>query len=113
MAVSSIQGKGNIRVYAVTLGTVFILATYHRALQDKGLLFCSGIGADGGRVFAQISDFVTLILRKRNNGNATLIAGRITSVAVKSPGSFSFVNPAVRIIRFHGIGVLGADAVGL
>ena len=82
-------------------------------MQHIGLLFRPGIGAHHSGAVAQVTHFITLILRESNNGNAALIAGGVAAVAVKRPCGFGFVDAAVRIIRLHGIGVLGADTEGL
>lgn len=70
MAVNGIEGERNIFVDAITLGTVLVLTADHGALQYKGLLLCSGIGAHHSGAVAQVTNFITLILRESNNGNA-------------------------------------------
>ena len=46
-----------------------------------------------------------------HHNNAALIAGRIAAVGINGTGSVRFVKSALGIIRFHGIAVLGADAI--
>ena len=82
-------------------------------MQHKGLLFRPCVGAHNSGAVAQVTHFITLILRESNNGNAALIAGGIAAVPIKRPCGFGFVDAAVRIIRLHGVGVLGGDAEGL
>ena len=108
-----IKGKADILVDAIALGTVFVLAADHGALQHIGLLFRPGIGAHHSGAVTEVTNFITLILRESNNGNAALIAGGIAAVTVKRPCGFRFVDSAVGIIRLHGVGVLGGDAEGL
>ena len=98
MAVNGVKCKADILVDAVTLGTVFVLTADHGALQYKGLLLCSGIGAHHSGAVAQVTHFVTLILRESNNGNAALIAGGVAAVPIKRPCGFRFVDAAVGII---------------
>ena len=103
------EGERNILIDAVALGTVPVLATDHGTLQHKGLLFRSCVGTHHSGVVAQVTHFVTLILRESDHGNTALIAGGIAAVAVQRPCGFRFLDAAVGIIRLHGIGVLGGD----
>ena len=113
MAVNGVKCKADILVDAVTLGTVFVLTADHGALQHKGLLFRPCVGAHHSGAVAQVTNLIPLILRESDNGNSALIAGGVAAVAVKRPCGFGFVDAAVRIIRLHGIGVLGGDPEGL
>ena len=56
------------------------------------------------------TNLIPLILRESNNGDASLVAGGVTAVAVKRPCGFRFVDAAAGIIRLHSIGILGAYA---
>ena len=49
----------------------------------------------------------------RHNGNAALVASGVPAIGIQRPGSFRLIESAVGIVRFHGIAVLGADAVSL
>lgn len=111
--VCRIQCEADIFVHAAALGTVFVISANHRALQYKGLLLCSGIGAHHSGAVTEVTNLIPLILRESYHGDAALVAGGIAAVAVKRPCGFRFVDPAVGIIRLHGIGILGADAEGL
>ena len=82
-------------------------------MQHKGLLFRPGISTHHSGAVAQVTNLIPLILRESDNSNAALVAGGIAAVAVQCPCGFRFVDAAVRIIRLHGIGVLGADTEGL
>ena len=113
MAVNGIEGKTDILVDAIALGTVFVLTADHGALQHKGLLFRPCIGTHNSGAVTEVTHLITLILRESDNGNAALVAGGVAAVPVKRPCGFRFVDAAVRIIRLHGVGILGADAEGL
>ena len=82
-------------------------------MQHKGLLFRPCVGAHHSGAVTEVTNLIPLILRESDNDNAALIAGGVAAVAVKRPCGFRFVDPAVGIIRLHGIGILGADAEGL
>ena len=82
-------------------------------MQHKGLLFRPGISTHNSGAVSEVTNLIPLILRESDNSNSTLIAGGIAAVSVKRPCGFRFVDAAVRIIRLHGVGVLGGDAEGL
>ena len=84
MAVDRVQCERDILVHAVALGTVLILPPDHGALD--GVAF--------------------------HHGDAALVAAGVPAVGVQRPGGVRLVDPAVGIVRHHGVGRLGADAVG-
>ena len=98
MSVDGVECERHIFIDAVTLGSVFVSTTDHAALQDKGLLFCSGIGTHRSRTPGKVTNFVPLILRESDNRNAALIAGGIAAVCIYCPCGFRFVNAAVGIV---------------
>ena len=48
-----------------------------------------------------------------HHGHTTLVADGVAAIAVQGAGRFGLIKTAVRIVRFHGIAVLGADTVDL
>ena len=101
--VRRIQCEADILVYAAALRPVFLRAADHGALQHKGLLFRSGTGAYHGGVITEVTHLIPLVLRESDNGNAALIAGGVTTVAIKRPCSFRFVDASVRIVCQHSM----------
>lgn len=83
MAIHGIQCETYLFVDAITLRTVFIISADHRPLDSVAF----------------------------HHGNAALVASGVTTVAVKCTGGFGFVDPTVRIGRFHCIAIFCADPV--
>ena len=79
-------------------------------LRHKGLLFHSRLCRQRTRRFAQIPDFIPLILSKGycrspihadnrfTDTQPTLVTGRVTAAAIQRPGSFRFIESTVGVI---------------
>ena len=63
-----------------------------------------------GTVLVGSSDHGTL---HSHHSHAALVAGGIAAAPVQTAGSVRFIKTAVRIVRLHGVALLGADAVDL
>ena len=104
--------------------------------QGRGLLLqCLGVNAGGhavshrmavdnvqrkGHILIHAAALGTVLVRPANHGtlqghhsHSALVAGRIATVRIQASGSFRFVEAALGILGFHGVAVLGADAVNL
>ena len=117
--VRGIQRKGNILIDAAALRPVPVIPPDHGALQDKGLHLHIPCRHQRPGLPLQVDDLVPLVNVERRHrtrlyhGNAALVAGGVPAVPIQCPGSIRLIESAVRVIRFHGIAVLGADAVCL
>ena len=71
-----------------------------------------------GHILIHAAALGTVLVRPANHGtlqghhsHTALVAGGIASVRIQASGSFRFVEAALRILGFHGVAVLGADAI--
>ena len=78
------------------------------SVQGKGHILIHA--AAMGTVLVRPADHGTL---QGHHSHAALVAGRISAVRIQASGSFRFVEAALGILGFHGVAVLGADAVNL
>ena len=72
VTVNGVKRKRYIFIDAASLRTVLVGSAYHGALQNKCLLLHSGLRRQCARGFTEVTHFISLVLRKCNNGFTTV-----------------------------------------
>lgn len=112
--IDGVEREADILIHAIALWTVLVLTAYHGALQHIGLLLHPGLCRYRAGLAVKVAHLVALVLGERHrlhNGDAALIAAGVATVGVQRPGGVRFIDTAVRIVREHGVALVGADAV--
>lgn len=85
MAVDSVEGEGDFLVHAIALGAVRVFTSDHAALDRVAF----------------------------HDSHAALVTDGVAAAGVQGAAGLGFIETAVRVVRQHGVTLIGADSVDL